>query len=78
MIGTKANDRTDYFRTPTNSGLRNVHAAFATPAHHLRRRNDDQLRYFTAPCASKCSMSLFTLRIKSDVAVQNTGLVMQW
>ena len=44
--------------------------------------NGTQLRvqflYFTAPCSNRCAMSLFTLRISSEVAVQNTGLVMQW
>ena len=34
--------------------------------------------FSVTPCATNCSMSLFTLRISSDVAVQNTGLVMQW
>jgi hypothetical protein len=42
------------------------------------RQCDAQLRYFTAPCASRCSISLFTLRMSSEVAVQKTGLVMQW
>ena len=35
-------------------------------------------RFTVEPCATNCSMSLFTPRISSEVAVQNTGLVMQW
>ncbi len=35
-------------------------------------------RFIVAPWATSCSISLFTLRINSEVAVQNTGLVMQW